>query len=107
MPTGIYKRTEKHLAILAKNLGITIGDKNIMWQGLNASYIAKHERIKVRLGKPQYCEKCKTTEDRRYEWANLTGNYDDVNDYIRLCVPCHRRMDGNMPINRFIRAKQI
>ena len=24
----------------------------------------------------------------------MTGRYTDINDYIRLCVACHRRMDA-------------
>lgn len=30
----------------------------------------------------------------QFHWANLTGDYADVNDYARMCVPCHRRFDA-------------
>jgi hypothetical protein len=32
-------------------------------------------------------------EKKRYEWANLTGRYDDVKDYARMCISCHRKYD--------------
>jgi hypothetical protein len=28
------------------------------------------------------------------EWANLTGNYADIDDYERMCVLCHRNFDA-------------
>lgn len=68
--------------------------ENGMWKGSEASLIAKHTFVVRRLGKPQRCEHCGTTEKRMYHWANISGNYlRDVSDYIRLCVPCHKRFD--------------
>jgi len=29
----------------------------------------------------------------RYEWANISGNYDDINDYQQMCATCHRNFD--------------
>lgn len=29
-----------------------------------------------------------------YHWANLTGNYEDVYDYVSMCQPCHIRFDN-------------
>src|SRR5580658_3403404 len=57
-------------------------------------YNALHDRVRRRRGRPSHCEHCGTTDPtRRYHWANLTRRYDDVNDYVRLCIPCHARMD--------------
>jgi len=39
------------------------------------------------------CQWCETTNGR-FEWANLTGDYTNVNDYDRLCVSCHRYYDA-------------
>jgi hypothetical protein len=33
-------------------------------------------------------------EHTRYEWANLTGNHDDPDDYAQMCSECHARYDG-------------
>lgn len=74
------------------------GPLNATWKGEQASYFAKHLRLRSRRGMPKRCEQCGQDDpNRRYEWANMTGNYDDPMDYRRLCVPCHRRMDGNTP----------
>lgn len=52
-----------------------------------------HKAVYTARGKPSYCEHCGTKEERMYHWANISGRYEDVNDYIRLCVPCHTRYD--------------
>lgn len=40
-------------------------------------------------------------ETRVYHWANVTGDYANPEDYIRLCAPCHYRFDLNKPIVDF------
>lgn len=71
------------------------GPANTTWKGDQAGYQALHVRVAVARGKPKRCERCGTTDPRkRYEWANLTGQYDDVNDYERMCVSCHRAFDA-------------
>lgn len=70
------------------------GEKNHMWAGDDAGYKALHLRVYARRGAPSSCSVCGTTEASRYEWANLTGNYQDVNDYQRMCVTCHRQFDA-------------
>lgn len=69
------------------------GSRNHMWKGDDASYKAFHLRVAATRGTPARCAACEATNGR-FEWANLTGNYADVHDYIRLCVACHRRMDA-------------
>ena len=57
-------------------------------------YIAFHHRVESKKGKPNQCEVCGTIDKNRwYDWANLTGNYNDINDYKRMCVPCHMLYD--------------
>ena len=70
------------------------GDRNHMWKGSDARYQALHVRVEKARGKPRRCSACDTTDAGRYEWANLTGRYDDIADYVRLCIPCHRRLDA-------------
>lgn len=72
------------------------GPKNHAWKGAKAGYAAAHLRVAVARGTPSLCEHCGTTDAARFEWANLTGNYTDPDDYIRLCVSCHHRMDGTV-----------
>ena len=69
------------------------GPKNHSWKGEAAGYKALHLRVEAARGKPKTCAFCQRTSGR-FEWANMTGNYGDVWDYIRLCVPCHRAYDA-------------
>lgn len=69
------------------------------WKGAAASYSAKHKRLRAARGPaPKHCSVCGSKDDPsvfRYEWANLTGNYDDVNDFVPMCMPCHRAYDAS------------
>lgn len=60
--------------------------------GANSEYRMLHLWVESTLGKPMVCAECGTTENRRYHWANLSGEYQkDPSDWIRLCVPCHMK----------------
>lgn len=62
----------------------------------NPSYSAIHKWIVKWYGKANGCTKCGDTSIRTYEWANISGQYlRDIRDFMSLCVPCHRRLDGN------------
>lgn len=71
------------------------GSANSSWKGSEATYAALHYRVEAERGKPSLCQVCGTMDNRIYEWANLTGRYDDINDYMRMCRPCHRQYDKN------------
>ena len=52
------------------------------------------ERVREQRGTPNLCSACERTDkNTRYEWANLTGEFKNIFDYIRLCNPCHQRFD--------------
>ena len=71
------------------------GPKNHMWKGNEASYFSFHKRVRRLRGEPLHCEVCGTDNpDRTYEWANLTGRYEDPADYKRMCKSCHCKFDG-------------
>jgi hypothetical protein len=71
------------------------GAANHMWSGDEAGYQALHLRVETARGKPTECQRCGLIDPAsRYEWANLTGNYQDIEDYERMCVSCHRRYDA-------------
>ena len=54
-----------------------------------------HQRVDKARGQPKRCAVCGTRDLRkRYEWANLTGNYANVRDYKRMCSSCHAKFDG-------------
>lgn len=70
------------------------GDKNNNWKGKEASYAAFHYRLRALKGRPKKCEVCYTEDTtRQYDWANLTGKYDDPDDYKRMCRSCHWKHD--------------
>ncbi len=75
------------------------------WRGENASKAAKHRWVSLKKGKPNKCEICLTTKERKYEWANIDHKYRRVlNDYIRMCTSCHRKYDienNNYSVNKW------
>jgi hypothetical protein len=73
-----------------------VGEKSAVWKGDNAGYGALHDWVIRWKGQPLICEKCgiKNLKQRQNNWANIDHTYRRVlNDYIRLCVPCHRKYD--------------
>jgi hypothetical protein len=71
------------------------GADNPNWGGDQISYAGAHLRVNRLRGQPKECEHCGTTDaDIYYDWANLTGNYTDPEDYIRLCAKCHFWFDS-------------
>jgi len=69
------------------------GEKS--WKGNDAGLISLHRMVWRKKGKPNKCEVCGTETAKKYEWANLSGNYADVNDYKRMCTICHRKYDDH------------
>jgi len=70
------------------------GENNDSWKGADVGYAAFHKRMESLMGKPQKCEVCGTVDtNKTYDWANLTGRYDDPGDYKRMCRSCHWKHD--------------
>jgi hypothetical protein len=70
------------------------GEKAWNWKGKNASYNSLHAWIQRQLGKPNYCQSCKTKTAKRFDWANKSGKYKrNLTDWIRLCRKCHQQYD--------------
>lgn len=62
-------------------------------------YRALHNWVERKLGVPSVCARCPRTSGR-FHWANISGKYKrDVSDWVRLCPPCHTRMDRKFPPN--------
>ncbi len=56
----------------------------------STNYFTLQHRVSRLRGTPNECEECGCTDPaKRYDWANVTGNYADVRDYKRLCRRCH------------------
>jgi len=73
------------------------GDKNHQWKADDASKSAFHRRLYSRFGKPCKCSVCGTEDPKHYDYANLTGRYEDLDDYASMCRSCHWKYD--MKIN--------
>lgn len=57
-------------------------------------YSGAHQRVYKVKGKADFCVECgRRDTGSRYEWANLTGDYLDINAFVPMCVRCHRIMD--------------
>lgn len=70
------------------------GPKNDYWSGEDIGYKGAHQRVAAARGKPSKCEHCGADSPaKRYHWANVSRQYHDPSDYIRLCVPCHSKFD--------------
>lgn len=99
---GIPK-SKKHIESVSKALTgrkrpeIT-EDKHPSWKGDLVGYSALHDWVSRRLGNPKKCDICKTTDNVRFQWSNISRLYKrDLLDWRRLCLKCHRRSDLNKP----------
>lgn len=67
---------------------------NPNWKGDNVGYISLHNWVKRYKGSPKKCEHCLSEEKKMYHWANKSHEYKrDLDDWIRLCVSCHKKYD--------------
>lgn len=72
------------------------GEKNSSWKGEYAKYGSFHQRVNDNRGRARDygCCICGTKDQSKtYDWANLTGNYNDIMDYAPMCRSCHRKYD--------------
>lgn len=73
------------------------GKNNANYKEHPTNYKYIHQVIINKLGQPDTCKHCKKSglTGRQIHWANKSGKYlRDSKDWIRLCLPCHRRFDS-------------
>ncbi len=64
------------------------------WKGDKVGRVALHQWVMRKLGKPRFCEHCKSTTAKRYDWANISLKYKRaLTDWKRLCRKCHIAYD--------------
>lgn len=81
-------------------------ENNPNWKGDNVGYSALHRWIRRHKGTPNYCEHCKSTTEKRYEWASISRKPSrDLDNYIRLCNRCHHIFDNQWERMRATRIK--
>jgi len=84
------------------------------WKGNRVEYGALHDWVKARKGKPQICKHCGVipnpckccgaiNKGTRLQWANIDHKYRrNLDDFISLCVSCHKKYDLKNNSNRRI-----
>lgn len=82
--------------------GRFLGDQHPLWRGDAVSYTTLHSWVRRHKPKSGVCAECSaavgTERSRGTEWANISGRYlRDLDDYVELCIPCHRRRDRRAP----------
>lgn len=87
-----YCSKKCYLKVLKKNNRKKQKGKNPRWKGNEVSYKGLHKWIRDNKGRPKICEHCGSKH--QLNWANKSGKYlRDLNDWISLCILCHRKYD--------------
>ena len=75
------------------------------WKGDEVGMGALHDWVKRQLGKPKFCEHCRTTTAKQFDWANKSGEYRrDLSDWLRLCRSCHAKYDYPVRAKKWARS---
>jgi hypothetical protein len=95
----------RHTAETRKRISETLramqrtGARTHNWKGDAVGYCALHAWVARHKKKTGVCTDCGnevgTARTTGTEWANVSGRYlRDLDDFIELCIPCHRTRDG-------------
>ena len=88
---GVPRSQEMKLKIKATT---PRGESHSAWVGDDVGYGGLHSWIIRHYGKADHCSNDTSHITKRFEWANISGEYRrDINDFKQLCVSCHRKMD--------------
>lgn len=73
------------------------GENSEFWTGDEATYTARHKRVRRERG-PANQQKCKFCGEQARDWAQVHGTdgLDIQNDYNPLCRACHIEYDNTM-----------
>lgn len=94
-------RTKQFICRKAKTLGLTDRHSFKPYAEKKDSnpYSRYHARVRAKKGSPHKCEICgENNQQKHYDWANLTGEYENPDDYRRMCRTCHRKYDKHRPM---------
>lgn len=86
--------TRRRISDLQK--GKRVGVAHHLWKGDFVGYRSLHNWVVLHRGTPDTCEHCYKVglSGKKIQWANKSHQYKrELTDWIRLCVPCHRRYD--------------
>jgi len=84
---GILPATKQKMAA-----GRPRGEAHPAWKGDDVGYCALHDWVNRHGDKTGACVRC--SAEGITHWANISGKYlRDLDDFIELCVPCHKQFD--------------
>ena len=66
-------------------------ENNPAWKGNDAGYMALHGRVYRKLGPARTCP---WGHKGPYEWAHRLGDQGDNDEYVSMCLFCHRSFDA-------------
>lgn len=90
---GSFKKVQKHPCVVVSNKK-RVEENHPLWKGDNCGYVSLHRWVRKHLGNACKCELCNSTNARKYEWHNKSGEYlRNLSDWISLCRSCHYNMD--------------
>lgn len=93
---GVALKGQKHPSVSKKNSEL-IGINSRHWNDNKVGYFGLHDWIRKNLGNSTNCKHCGSADKKRYEWANISGEYKrELNDWIRLCKSCHNKYDVSL-----------
>ena len=76
------------------NKGIKVSPDSLLEKDFSL-YRKIHRNIEKMFGKYNHCEECGLTNQKKYNWANLSGKYLETRtDWMRLCTQCHAKLDN-------------
>jgi hypothetical protein len=93
---GALDRMLSHYGIKL-DLKISYTRKERCYTATHLNSMTAHKRVMRARGSASThgCSQCwRADSGVRYEWANLTGNYADVEDYAPMCSKCHGAYDS-------------
>lgn|SRR3990167_5586441 len=90
-----YWKGKKRPDMIGNDFGVGFGPAASHWKGDAVGYSGLHMYVRKIFGTPSFCELCKTTIPRKYHWARKkkTSVSRRRRDWMRLCVPCHKKYD--------------
>ena len=93
--TRVLMRAEQRFCSRKCAKAADAGPANSRWGGDEVTYVTLHQRVYNARGKADHCERCGLSDPAaKYQWANLTGRYEDIWDYEQMCIPCHAAYDA-------------
>jgi hypothetical protein len=74
------------------------GENNHNFKGIMATCSSLHKRITYQKGRPKFCVDCGIKKNEAIlEWSNESGLYfDDPDDFVGRCQPCHKKHDKKL-----------